>query len=108
MRDNMKQLSNLNAQVLGISIDSHYSLKMWAESNNLNFPLLSDFNKEVAPLYDSLYDVYSPEKYNYKGVTKRSALIIGKDGFIKHIEICETTGHQPNYRVIEEVLKNLN
>jgi len=59
-------------------------------------------------MYDSLYDVYSPEKYNYKGVTKRSAFIIGKDGLIKHIEICETTSHQPNYGIIEEVLKTLS
>ena len=105
-RDNFKTYEDLNANVLGISVDSHYSLKLWAEKLNLNFPLLSDFNKEVSSKYNSLNEIHSPGKYDYKGVSKRSAFVIGKDGKIKYAEICEHTGLQPDYEAIKNSLKN--
>src|SRR5690554_2486062 len=106
IRDNIKQYENLDANVFGISVDSHYSLKLWAEKLNLNFPLLSDFNKEVSAKYDSLNELHAPGKYDYKGVSKRSAFVIGKDGKIKYTEICEHTGLQPNYEAIKKSLQN--
>ena len=105
IRDNLKEFSDLNASVVGISVDSPHSLRMWAEKNNFNFPLLSDFNKEVSPEYDSLYEVYEPGKYNFKGVCKRTAFVIDKTGKIIHIEFCETTEHQPHFETIEKILR---
>jgi peroxiredoxin len=107
IRDNINKFSNTNAQVLGISVDSPFALKMWAEKNNFNFPLLSDFNKEVSPLYGSLYDIFAPGKWDYKGVSKRSAFVIDKNGTIKYAEICPQPGNQPDYSAIEDVLKTL-
>jgi len=106
MRDNLKRYGELGANVLGISVDSHYSLKLWAEKLNLNFPLLSDFNKEVSAEYDSLSEIHSPGKLDYKGVSKRSAFVIDKNSIIKYIEICPTTGHQPDYSAIKNSLQN--
>ncbi len=106
MRDNYKKYENLNAQVLGISVDSHYTLKNWAEKENLNFPLLSDFNKEVSKKYDSLYDIFAPGKYDYKSVAKRSAFVIDSSGIIKYAEICNSPGDQPDYNAIIEALNN--
>jgi len=106
MRDNMKKFEELNANVLGISVDSHYSLKLWKEKLNLNFLLLSDFNKEASAKYDSLNEIHSPGKYNYKGVSKRSAFVIGHDGKIKYAEVCAHTGLQPDYEAIKNSLKN--
>ncbi len=108
MKNNLKKFEDLNTQILGISIDSPYALKMWAEKHNFNFPLLSDFNKEVSPLYDSLYDVFAPGKYDYKGVSKRSAFIVDKSGFIKYSEICESPSLQPNYDAIENTIRKIN
>jgi peroxiredoxin len=105
-RNNLKEYEKLNANVLGISVDSHYSLKLWAEKLNLNFPLLSDFNKEASSKYNSLNEIHSPGKYDYIGVSKRSAFVIGKDGKIKYAEICEHTGLQPDYEAIKKSLKN--
>jgi peroxiredoxin len=105
-RDNFKTYEDLDANVLGISVDSHYSLKLWAEKLNLNFPLLSDFNKEVSSKYNSLNEIHSPGKYDYKGVTKRAAFVIGKDGKIKYAEVCAHTGLQPDYEAIKNSLKN--
>ncbi len=66
---------------------------------------LSDFNKEAAPKYDSLYDIFLPGKYNYIGVAKRSAFVIGKDGKIKYMEICPSSGDQPSYEKIKNSLQ---
>jgi len=107
IRDNINKFDNINAQVLGISVDSPFALKMWSEKNSFNFPLLSDFNKEVSPLYDSLYDIFAPGKLDYKGVSKRSAFVVDKSGIIKYAEICDLPTNQPDYQSIEEVLKSL-
>jgi len=106
MKDNLKMYEKLNAQVLGVSVDSHYSLKLWAEKLNLNFPLLSDFNKDASPKYDSFNEIHAPGKYDYKGVSKRSAFVIGKDGRIKYVEVCQHTGLQPDYEAIKRSLQD--
>ena len=104
-RDNLKDYENLDANVLGISVDSHYSLKLWGEKLNLNFPLLSDFNREASAKYDSLNEIHDPGKYDYLRVSKRSAFVIGKDGKIKYAEICKHNGLQPDYEAIKNSLK---
>ncbi len=107
MRDNLNKLKELNAEVLGISVDSPFALKMWSEKNSFDFNLLSDFNKQVAPKYDSLYETFAPGKYDYKGVAKRSAFVVGKDGKIKYTEICASPGDQPDYKAIKDTLEKL-
>lgn len=105
IRDNMNRYSDLNAQVLGISVDSPFSLKLWKEHNEINFPLLSDFNKEVAPAYGAFYDVFAPGKLDFKGVAKRSAFVIDQNGVVKYAEVLENAGDEPNYTAIQEALK---
>ena len=95
-----------NAAVVGISVDSHHSFKLWSEKYGFGFPLLSDFNKEVSEKYDSLDDVFAPGKYDYRGVSKRSAFVVSGDGRIKYIEICKSPGDQPDYNAISESLKD--
>ncbi len=105
MRDNMSQYSDLNAEVLGISVDSPFSLKLWKEHNQINFQLLSDFNKEVAQTYGAFYDVFAPGKFDYKGVAKRSAFVIDENGVVKYAEVLENAGDEPNYQAIKEAIK---
>ena len=105
MRDNYSRYTELNAQILGVSVDSPFSLKMWEEKNNLNFPLLSDFNKDVCKAYGAIHDVFAPGKFDYKGVAKRSAFVIDKDGFIKYAEVLDNPGEEPNYEKIKEALQ---
>lgn len=104
MQEDFNNNLDVDAQVIGISVDSPYSLREWSKANHLNFPLLSDFNKEVSRKYDSLYENYYPEKYNYYGVSKRSAFVIGMDGKIKYKEICSSPSEQPDYEAIKNVL----
>lgn len=106
-RDELKVYENLNAQVLGISVDSPFALKMFAEKNNYNFPLLSDFNKEVSASYGALYDVFVPGKFDFKGVSKRSAFVIDKNGVIQYAEVLENAAEEPNYSAIKSTLEKI-
>ena len=106
MQQDYEKYEQLDAQIFGISVDSNYTLKAFKKELGINFPLLSDFNKEVSRSYDSLYELYYPEKYGYKGVSKRSAFVIGRDGKIKYKEICPNSGEQPDYEKIKNILGN--
>lgn len=107
-RDSMKDYENLNAQVFAISVDSPFSQKLWVDKHNFNFPLLSDFNKEVSQLYGAFYDLWLPGKWDLKGVAKRAAFVIDKNGIVQYAEILENAGEEPNYNSIKEVLQKLN
>ena len=100
VRDNMKLYNSLNAKVIGISVDSFFTLKEFKKSQNLSFTLLSDFNKEVSEKYGTLYEDY----YGMKGVSKRSAFVIGMDKKLKHIQILEDSGDLPDFNDIVQAL----
>jgi glutaredoxin-dependent peroxiredoxin len=105
IRDNYNIYSDLQAKVLGISVDSHYVLAKFKEEQKLNFELLSDFNKEVSQKYGCLYEEFS---YGMKGVSKRSAFVIDKNGLVKYAEVLENASEQPSYPSIKSNLEALN
>ncbi len=104
VRDNISVYNNSDATVLAISVDSPQTLAKFKEDQNLNFTLLSDFNKTVSQDYGSLYETFS---MNMKGVSKRSAFVIGKDGRVKYAEVLENAGEEPNYEAINKSLETL-
>ena len=104
MRDNLKIYEQLNAKPFGISVDSLHSLKKFKEEQQLNFPLLSDFNKEVSTLYGTIYETFS---YGMKGVSKRSAFLIDKKGIVQYAEVLENAGQQPGFEAIQVKLREL-
>ena len=105
VRDNISLYQNLNAQVIGISVDSVFTLAKFKELEKLNFPMLSDFNKEVSSLYGSIYESFTD--MGMKGVSKRSAFVIDKQGVIQYEEVLESAGDVPNFEAINEILKSL-
>jgi glutaredoxin-dependent peroxiredoxin len=104
VRDNIGFYNNANAKVIGISVDSVNTLAKFKEEQQYNFLLLSDFNKEVSSAYGSLYDNWI---LDMKGVSKRSAFIIDKNGIVKYAEVLEIAGEEPNYDNIQKTLKEL-
>ncbi len=104
VRDNMSKYTTLNAQVFGISVDSLYTLARFKAEEGLSFSLLSDFNKEVSKAYDALYETFS---YGMKGVSKRAAFVIDKEGIIRYAEILENAGEQPDFNAIQQSLSEL-
>ena len=104
VRDNLNFYNSVNAIVFGISVDSLHTLAKYKTDQGLNFTLLSDFNKEVSTLYGSIYEMFG---YNMKGVSKRSAFIIDKNGIVKYAEVLENAGEQPNFNSINLILEVL-
>ena len=105
MRDNIATYAGLNADVVGISVDSPFTLAKFKEEQHLPFNLLSDFNKETSTAYDSLYDTFA---MNMKGVSKRSAFVIDKDGTIQYAEVLDNAGEVPNFQAIQETLVSMS
>ncbi len=100
-RDNMKLYNSLQCNVAAISVDSFFTLKAFKKANNLNFTLLSDFNKEVSRQFNCLYKDY----FGAKGVSKRSAFVINRDGVVEYAEILDDSDKQPDFKEIYRILK---
>lgn len=105
IRDDISRYSNANAEVLGISVDSVFTLAKYKEEQQYNFSLLSDFNKEVSAAYDTLYHDWI---LDMKGVSKRSAFVVDKTGIIRYAEVLESAGDLPNFEAINATLDSLN
>lgn len=101
VRDNMKLYKALEAQIVGISIDSFFTLREYKKSQNLNFLLLSDFNREVSKTYGVLYEDY----FGMKGVSKRASFVIGRNKKLLYSEILEDSGNLPDFDAMEKALE---
>lgn len=104
VRDNYKVYEGLDARVFGISVDSLYTLGRYKQEQNLNFSLLSDFNKVVSKQYGSLYEKFG---YGMLGVSKRAAFLIDKKGTVQYAEVLENAGEQPNFAAIQQRLHEI-
>lgn len=105
IRDNIATYNNTNAVVLGISVDSVFTLKKFKEEQSYNFDLLSDFNKEVSTEYGTIYQNWI---LDMKGVSKRSAFLIDKEGVIRYAEVLDNAGDVPNIAAIEKNLAEIS
>jgi peroxiredoxin len=77
-RDNMAKFRESNTQVLGISVDAAPSQKEFAKQNAVEFPLLSDFKREVSRAYGVLNEE--------RGFAMRATFVVDKEGKIKSVE----------------------
>ena len=105
VRDNIAWYNNADAKVYGISVDALHTLAKFKEDQHLNFTLLSDFNKDVSRLYDSIYEMFG---YNMKGVSKRSAFLIDKSGIVRYAEVLDNAAGVPNFEAVQQILASLN
>jgi peroxiredoxin len=99
-RDEFGALRGTGVQLVGISVDSSYSLKAFAQTYNLQFPLLSDFNKKIVKLYGVLQDPWVG--LGYKGVAKRAVMVVDQKGKLRYRWVTDTPSDEPPYT---EVLK---
>jgi len=104
VRDSIASYDNMDAKVLGISVDSLHTLKRFKEDQQLNFTLLSDFNKEASRLYDSIYETFG---FNMNGVSKRSAFVVDKEGILRYVEVLDNAGEVPDFEAIQKILAGL-
>ena len=104
IRDNIALYNDAHAKVFGISVDSVFTLGKFKEEQQLNFPLLSDFNKKVSELYDTIYHDWI---LDMKGVSKRSAFVIDRKGVVQYAEVLESASDIPDFEKINAKLKEL-
>ena len=104
IRDNIALYNDAHAKVFGISVDSVFTLGKFKEEQQLNFPLLRDFNKKVSELYDTIYHDWI---LDMKGVSKRSAFVIDRKGVVQYAEVLESAGDIPDFEKINAKLKEL-
>ena len=105
MRDDIATYEGLDAEVLAVSVDSLFTLEQFKKAENYNFTLLSDFNKDVSRAYGSLYEDFV---LDMKGVSKRSAFVIDKEGMVQYAEVLESAGDLPNFDAVKAALTKLN
>jgi peroxiredoxin len=101
-RDSMTRFNSINSQVIGISVDSLFTLKVFAQTYNLQFPLLSDFNKKVVRTYDVLQNNWVA--FGYRGVSKRATFVVDRNGVLRHRWVTDVPSQEPPY---EEILVTL-
>jgi len=102
-RDSMAELNDLGAEVLGISVDTPFSLDEFREQYNLNFKLISDTNKEIIDQYDVRTDFMD---IGYNGLAKRAVFII-RDKQILYKEIMDNPENLPDMEKLKEKLAEI-
>ncbi len=105
-RDSMAAFNNLDAKVVGISVDQPFSLSEFAKQNKLNFELLSDANREISKKYGALHENF----VNVAGLTasKRSVFVLDKEGTVKYAWVSEDPGKEPDYEAVKKELSKIN
>ena len=93
----------LDAQVLGVSVDSPFAQEAWAKDSDITIPLLSDFNKELSAAYGAQY----ADLLGLKGVAKRSAFVIDKAGVVRFASVSDDPKVVPDFDAIKQCLKGL-
>ncbi|MEY5068868.1 MAG: hypothetical protein RLZ47_730 [Bacteroidota bacterium] len=101
MRDTFGYYEGLGAEVIAISVDSPFTLAKFKEDQNYQFPLLSDFNKEVSKAYGAYYEEFV---FNLKGVSKRAAFVLDQNHEVVYAEVLESAGDLPDFNAIREAV----
>jgi len=104
-RDSLSRLKELKAEVVGISVNDPFTLKGFADANRLQFPLLSDYLREVSRKYGGVHEDFA----GLRGYTasKRAVFIIDRDGVIRYSWVSDNPLVEPNYDEIARELEKI-
>ena len=95
--------SGLNADVIGISVDSPFAQEAWAQKEKIGITLASDLNKTTAKAYGVLLD----DLLGFGSTSARAAFVIDKNGVVQYGEQTPTPKELPNFNAIKETLGKL-
>ena len=101
----MSRLTDLKAQVIGVSVSDPFSSKEFSEKNRLPFPILSDYKREVIKKYNLEFPDFAG--LNGYTVAKRSIFILDKDGIVRYVWVSENPAVEPNYQEIQNALEQI-
>ncbi|HEX3797267.1 MAG TPA: redoxin domain-containing protein [Verrucomicrobiae bacterium] len=100
----LSQYTGLNANVIGISVDTPFAQEAWAQKEKIGITLVSDLNKSVTKEYDVLF----PMLAGVGDTAARAAFVIDKNGVIQYSEKTATPKDLPNFNAVKETLAKLN
>jgi glutaredoxin-dependent peroxiredoxin len=95
--------ASLNAEVIGISVDSPFAQEAWAMKEKIKIPLVSDLNKEVIRKYEVVF----PMLAGAGDTAARAAFVIDKNGVVQYSEQTPTPKDLPNFGKVKEALAKL-
>jgi len=98
------KLASAGGRVFGISTDTFFALKAWADHEKLDFPLLSDYNKEVI----RQYGVVNPDMIGLKDIAKRAVFVIDRAGVVKYREVLDDARNEPDYDRLRQAVASAN
>jgi peroxiredoxin len=104
-RDSMAAFNGMNAQVVGISVNDPFTNKAFSQTNNLQFPLLSDYARETVKKYNIFHNDFA----GLKGYTaaKRAVFVLDDRGTVRYRWISEDPGKEPDYDEIKNALAKI-
>lgn len=100
--EGLSEYAQVGTDVVAISVDSPFTNEAFARAEDIRFPLLSDFNKEVSEQYGVLYDLG-----DFKGVSKRAAFVVDKGGVIQYAWSSDDPKQVPDFAEIKGKLEQL-
>jgi peroxiredoxin len=105
-RDQLARLNELDAQVIGVTVDAPFSNAAWSKQNKFNFPVMSDFSREAV----KAFDVYHENFGGMEGYTapKRAVFILDENGVIRYKWVSENPGREPDYQEIQDKLEQMD
>jgi peroxiredoxin len=98
------KLASAGCHVLGISTDTFFALKAWADHQKYDFPLLSDYNKEVI----RQYGVVNPDMIGLKDIAKRAVFVVDRNGVVKYREVLDDARNEPDYDKLRQAVAAAN
>ena len=105
LRDQISQYNSMNAQVIGITVDPPFAQKAWADQNNVNYPFLSDFNRQAVNEYGvALANLAGMEGYV---AASRAVFVVDKDGVIRYKWVGPNPGVEPDYAEVQQAVAQL-
>lgn len=105
VQEDFTTYEGLGAQVIGVSVDSHFALKRFMEDNKIQYPLLSDFNKQAIKDYDVVQESFAGV---YSNTSRRATFVIDKDGILRYAQVLPSPGDFPDMEAIKAAVKALN
>lgn len=106
IRDSLTAFNSVDAKVVGISVDSPFANKGFAEHNRLTFPLLSDYARDVVKKYGILLEDFAGlTGYN---VAKRAVFVLDGNGIVRYAWISDNPGVEPPYEEVRKATKEVN
>jgi peroxiredoxin len=100
--------AEMNASVYGISGDNPFAQEAWARKEGITVPLLSDYEHQVARIYDAIYESFLPQLgLGMSGVPKRATFVIDRAGVIQYVDCNDDARVVPDFNKVKAKLAEL-